>query len=295
MRVLILGCGYVGLALGRRLVASGCSVVGLRRSKIADQELIASGIEPVQGDITCLADLDRLDGGFDGVINTVSSSRGGADVYRHVYLGGAKNLITWARDRAIRRMIYTSSTSVYGQTDGGWVSETDPAEAAGETGRLLLATESVFMEANSSNGMEVVVLRVGGIYGPDRGHLFRQFLAGEAQQEPGGGRWINMIHRDDVAGVIETVLRLANPQGLYNAVDDEPVLQGDFLAYLANETGRLLPPVVETSVSGGNRKRGITHKKVSNRRLRTEAGWVPLYPNFRKGYAAQIEESQKRI
>ena len=104
-----------------------------------------------------------------------------------------------------------------------------------------------------------------------------------------------MIHRDDVAGVIETVLRLANPQGLYNAVDDEPVLQGDFLAYLANETGRLLPPVVETSVSGGNRKRGITHKKVSNRRLRTEAGWVPVYPNFRKGYAAQIEESQKRI
>jgi nucleoside-diphosphate-sugar epimerase len=292
MRVLIVGCGYVGLALGRRLAASGCEVLGLRRSDSTDNELAAAGIRPVRGDVTRAEDLAGLEGDFDWVVNTVSSSRGGAEVYREVYLGAAQNLVAWAPGRGVRALAYTSSTSVYGQTDGSWVDESSPVEPAGETGRLLVATEEVFLDAARSGGLPSMVLRVGGIYGPGRGHLFRQFLAGEARLEPGGGRWINMIHRDDVAGALEAALRRGTPGTVYNAVDDEPVRQGDFLAHLARETGRTLPPEVEPEGTPVVRKRGITHKRVSNWRLRSETGWVPAFPDFRSGYAEEIRSAR---
>lgn len=291
MRVLIVGCGYVGLALGRRLAASGCEVLGLRRTGSADSELVGAGIRPVRGDVTRAEDLARLDGNFDWVVNTVSSSRGGVEVYREVYLGAARNLVAWAPGRGVRVLAYTSSTSVYGQTDGSWVDESSPVEPAGETGRLLVDTEEVFLGAARSGILSTVVLRVGGIYGPGRGHLFRQFLAGEARREPHGGRWINMIHREDVAGAVEAALRRGRPGTVYNAVDGEPVRQGDFLAHLARETGRSLPPEAGPAEATSVRKRGISNKRVSSRRLRTETEWIPDYPDFRQGYAGEIRSA----
>lgn len=286
MRALIVGCGYVGLEVGRILAARGVEVVGFRRGRDGDALLAETGIRPFHGDLTRPEDLAAVPGGFDWVVDTVSSSRGGADAYRDVYLGGARNLVAWAPARGVRRLVYTSSTSVYGQTDGSWVDEQTPAEPAGETGRLLIDTEREFLGARTAGVLAATVLRVGGIYGPGRGHLFRQFVAGEATREPGGGRWINMIQRDDVATAVVAVLDAVDPGGLYNVVDDEPVRQGDFLGFVARELGRPLPP--EAEVAGASRKRGITHKRVSNRRIKSEIGWRPLYPDFRRGYSEEI-------
>jgi nucleoside-diphosphate-sugar epimerase len=138
MRILIVGCGYVGLALGQRLSSSGAEVLGLRRQGDPDGAMAAAGIQPLSGDLTRPADLEAIPGDFDAVVCAVSSSRGGADAYREVYLGGARNLIEWARHRRVGRMVSVSSTSVYSQTDGSWVSEDSPVEPAGETGRLLV-------------------------------------------------------------------------------------------------------------------------------------------------------------
>lgn len=289
MRVLIIGCGYVGLALGRRLAARGAQVSGMRRGTDHDAELIAAGIRPLRGDLTRPDHLRALGGGFDWVVNTVSSSRGGADVYRDVYLGGAKNLVEWAATAGLQKLVYTSSTSVYAQADGSVVDESSPAEPAGDTGRLLRETEEVFLAAGRGGEVPAVVLRVGGIYGPGRGHLFHQFLAGEARLEPGGGRWINMIHRDDVASAIEAALERGSPGVIYNASDDEPVRQGAFLEYIARETRRPLPPPASATVAGPPRKRGTTNKRVSNRRLKSELGWAPAFPTFREGYAPEIK------
>ena len=287
MRALIVGCGYVGLEVGRLLAARGVEVVGFRRGREGDALLVQAGIHPHHGDLTRPEDLASVPGGFDWVVDTVSSSRGGADAYRDVYLGGARHLIAWAPTRGVRRLVYTSSTSVYGQRDGSWVDEGSPAEPAGETGRLLLETEREFLAARDAGILEATVLRVAGIYGPDRGHLFRQFVAGEATREPEGGRWINMVHRDDVATAVVAVLDAERPSGLYNVVDDRPVRQGEFLGHLAQELGRPLPP--EAAASASPRKRGITHKRVSNGRLKAETGWRPRHPDFRSGYAEEIQ------
>src|SRR5258708_380942 len=118
MRVLIIGCGYVGIPLGKELVRLGHVVVGMRRSPSAEPELQAAGIEPLIGDITRAEDLVSLPRDFDWVVNLVSSSRGGADEYRAVYLDGNMSLIESLQNSPLKKFVYTSSTSVYGQTDG---------------------------------------------------------------------------------------------------------------------------------------------------------------------------------
>ncbi len=292
MRILIVGCGYVGLALGGRLSSSGAEVLGLRRQGDPDGALAAAGIRAVRGDLTRPEDLEAIPGDFDAVVCAVSSSRGGAEVYREVYLGGAKNLVAWARHRRVGRLVSVSSTSVYSQTDGSWVTEDSPAEPPGQTGQLLVATEAVFTEADRSGLVSTQIVRVGGIYGPGRGHLFQQFVAGQARRDPsqgqGQGRWINMIHRDDVASALEAVMLRGEGGRIYNAVDDEPVLQGRFLQFLADQTGLPLPPPADPTEGPSTRKRGTTHKRVSNRRLREELGWNPRFPTYREGYAAAI-------
>ncbi|MBM3850498.1 MAG: SDR family oxidoreductase [Verrucomicrobia bacterium] len=294
MRILIVGCGYVGLELGRRLTASGAEVVGLRRQGDPDGTMAAAGIRAVRGDLTRPEDLEAIPGDFDVVVCTASSNRGGADAYREVYLGGARNLVDWSRRRRLGRIVSVGSTSVYPQSDGSWVTEASPAEPTGQTGQLLVATEEVFAEAHRSGVVPTQVVRVAGIYGPGRGHLFGRFVAGEARQDPDGGRWINMIHRDDVASALEAVLRRGQAGRIYNAVDDAPVRQGDFLRFLADATGLPLPPAAEPrerQESPGPapaRQRGTSNKRVSNRRLREELGWMPRFPTYREGYAEAI-------
>src|SRR5882757_734881 len=118
MRVLIVGCGYVGLPLGTELVKLGHEVFGVRRSAEAEAELKAAGITLCVADITRPEDLAKLPGPFDWVVNCVSSTQGGVDEYRQVYLNGTRNLIEWLARTPPKKLVYTSSTSVYGQADG---------------------------------------------------------------------------------------------------------------------------------------------------------------------------------
>ena len=282
MRALIIGCGYVGRALGTELVRLGHEVFGLRRSQAAGLD----GIRPLAGDVTDLADLRRLPLPFDWVVNTVSSSKGGAEDYRRVYLRGTENIIQWLAPAPPKRFVYTSSTGVYAQDDGSDVDETSPAGGATETGRILVEAERRLFDAVKAGGFPAVVLRVAGIYGPGRGHLFRQYLRGEAVMAGRGGRWINMIHRDDVAGCIIAALEKGRPGEIYNAVDDEPVRQIDFFRWLSEALGRDMPPFAEPAPPGG--KRGATSKRVLNLKIKAGLGYRFRHPTFREGYAAEI-------
>ena len=253
MRVLIVGCGYVGMPLGAELFKQGHEVFGLRRGTGAEAEFKSAGIKPLTGDITQAEQLARLPREYDWVVNCVSASGGGAAEYRAVYLQGTRNLIEWLGAAPPRKFVYTSSTSVYGQNDGSLVKENSPTEPASETGKILVETERVLLAAareriprtvNTRSAPETpgkdgpltpalspsegergnprqlsgspklmgtkfpaVILRLAGIYGPDRGYWFRQYLRNEAQIEGSGARILNMIHRDDVAGAIIAALK----------------------------------------------------------------------------------------
>jgi nucleoside-diphosphate-sugar epimerase len=293
MKCLIVGCGYVGLPLGAEMVRQGHEVFGLRRSAEAENELKAAGIHPLAGDVTKPETLAKLPRDFDWVVNCVAAG-GNAENYRQIYLEGNQNLVSWLADSPLKKFIYTSSTSVYGQNDGSVVTEQSPAEPAADTAKVLVEAEKYLLDAaGGSRGRSphqqfpAVILRVAGIYGPERGHWFKQCVKGEARIEGNGSRFLNMIHRDDAVGCIVAALKNGHPGEIYNAVDDEPVSQVVFFKWLAAGLGKPMPPVVSED-DAFVRKRGVTNKRVSNHKLKMELGYQLKHPDFRDGYGAEI-------
>ena len=291
MRVLIVGCGYVGLPLGAELVRQGHEVFGLRRSATAMDTLLGQGIKPLLADINKPDELKAIQGPFDWVVNLVSSNKGGAAEYRQVYVEGMRNLIDWLATSPPKKFVYTSSTGVYGQTDGSQVKENSPVEPAVETAQLLVQAEKVLLGAFAQTKFPAIVLRVAGIYGPDRGHYFRQFINNEVRIPGRGERFLNMIHVQDVVGLIIAALKNGRPGEIYNAVDDEPVMQVHFFRWLAETLGKWMPPFAPEEAEE-DRKRGLTHKKVLNRKVKMELGYAFKYPTFRQGYTAEIQRLQ---
>lgn len=293
MKCLIVGCGYVGLPLGAELVRLGHEVFGLRRNASAEAELTAAGVKPLVADVTRPETLAKLPREFDWVVNCVASRGGSVEDYRRIYLQGTRHLLDWLAPSPPKKFVYTSSTSVYGQADGSPVKETSSTEPVTDTAKVLLETEHVLLGTCGSRGHSPhptfpgIILRVAGIYGPERGHWLRQFLSSEARMTGDGARFLNMIHRDDVIGCIIAAVKNGRAGEIYNAVDDEPVSQVNFFRWLAEELGKALPPSVPENF-GENRKRGGTNKRVSNRKLKMELGYQFKYPNFRLGYSAEI-------
>ena len=291
MRVLIVGCGYVGLPLAEELVRAGHEGFGVNRSLEKAAKLRALGIEPLTADITRRVTLDALPQGFDWAVNTVSSNKGGLEDYQRVFLDGTHHLVDWLVATPLKKYVHAGSTSVYTQTDGSLVKETSPAQPTTETGLVLAETEQALLRAFRDRKFPAVLLRIAGIYGPGRGHLFLQYLKDEARIGGQGQRLVNMIHRDDVVGAIIAALKNGRPGEIYNVADDEPVPQIHFFRWLSETLGKNMPPFAEDGAAAG-RKRVLTHKKVSNRRLRMELGCPLRYPTFRQGYTAEIKRLQ---
>ena len=283
MRVLIVGCGYVGLALGVRLVRLGHEVWGLRRSADGTAQLKAAGLIPFTADITAPETLAQSHLRYDWVVHCVSAG-GGAAEYERTYVEGTRHLLDWLSAGPPARFVYTGSTSVYGQTDGSTVDETSPTRPRSETGRILVRTEELVLKAAGELKMAAMVLRAGAIYGPGRAFWLRQFEAGQAQLDADGGRRIlNVIHRDDLVGAILAALEGARAGEIYNAVDDEPVRQGRMFEWLATRLGRAMPPAKPAGLAPTG-TRGLTSKRVINRKLKAELGYRFQYPTFRQGF-----------
>jgi nucleoside-diphosphate-sugar epimerase len=220
-------------------------------------------------------------------VNCVASGGGAVEDYRRIYFEGTRNLLAWLAPLPPRRFVYTSSTGVYGQTAGELVDETSPAEPDSATARVLRDTEDLLLQAKHTTGFPALILRLAGIYGPGRGYWLRQFLAGEARIEGDGSRVLNMIHRDDAVGAIRAALACGEPGRIYNVADDVPATQRELLTWLAETLKRPLPPSALAD-AGLFRKRGLTSKRVSNRRLHEELRFRPAHPSFREGFAAEM-------
>lgn len=268
--VVIAGCGFAGLATARLFQSAGWDVLGLTHSPQSAAALKDENFPVAACDIS---DADAVHAIAtvkaekpDAVIHCASSSRGGAGEYRSVYLEGARNLLN---SLSPKRLIFTSSTSVYAQADGSIVNEESAAAPPRETGRILRETEELVLAGGG------IVARLAGIYGPGRSVLLRKFFAGEAVIEGDGSRIVNQIHRDDIASAL-LALALLGESGIYNVSDDTPMPQREIYTWLARHFSMPLPP---TGPVDPNRKRGWTSKRVSNAKLRA-LGWAPQFPGF---------------
>jgi nucleoside-diphosphate-sugar epimerase len=277
-RVVIFGCGFVGARAALLFAEGGWDVTGITRSPASAEKLAQEPYRVLPCDI---ADPAALAGALelhdaDAVITAVSSGRGGEEAYRQVYLRGLENIIESLNPA---RVLFVSSTSVYAQNDGSWVTEESPAEPVSPTSRVLRQAEELAL----SHGGQVA--RLAGIYGPGRSVLLRKFLDGAATIEGDGQRHINQIHADDAAGALFHLIGHDLSHGIYNVADDQPVTQLACYEWLSAALAMPLPPRGPVDLA---RKRGVTNKRVSNRKLR-ELGWSLQYPTFQEALALDGE------
>jgi nucleoside-diphosphate-sugar epimerase len=270
-RILIAGCGYVGQATADLFDAAGWDTEGWIASEKSAAALSAKPYLIRQVDISNRDQVAEPPGTFDAVVHCASSRGGGLESYRQIYLNGARNLL----DRFFGTpMLFTSSTSVYAQRDGSWVTELGETKPARETGLVLLETEKVVL------GRGGIVARLSGIYGPRRSALLNKFLAGAAIIDPENDRFVNQVHRDDISSALFLLLSGEWQESqIYNVTDNQPMLQSDCYRWLAQRLNRPLPPIGELTSQG---KRGDTNKRVSNAKLRS-LGWTLQYPTFAEG------------
>jgi nucleoside-diphosphate-sugar epimerase len=273
-RILIAGCGYVGQAAADLFHAAGWDVEGWTASEKSAAALSAKPYPVCQVDISNRDQVAERAGTFDAVVHCASSRGGGAESYRQTYLNGTRNLL----DR-FEKMLFTSSTSVYAQRDASWVTEESETKPSRETGQILLETEKLVLERGGT------IARLAGIYGPGRSALLRKFLAGTASIDPERDRFVNQVHRDDIASALFLLVSgKRQKRQIYNVVDDEPTLQSHCYRWLAKRLNRPLPPTRELTEQ---RKRGDTNKRVSNAKLRS-LGWILQYPTFVDGMEKSI-------
>ena len=279
--VLIVGCGYVGSALGEALSGKGHLVWGMRRNP----ENMPQSIKPLSADIHDKDLSSHLPNGLDFIFYTVASGGGGEAGYRAAYTQGPKNLIKALdlKGENPRRIFFTSSTAVYAQTDGSRVDEESPTQPTHYSGRILLEGERILLES----GHPVTILRLSGIYGPGRTRLIDTVRTGRAEVQEGPPRFTNRIHRDDCAGALAHLMKMEAPDEIYIGVDDVPADRRKVLIWLAERLGA--PHPRETSVAETPSARAATNKRCSNARLKA-SGYRFLYPSYREGYAEMIAE-----
>jgi nucleoside-diphosphate-sugar epimerase len=258
VRVLIVGAGDLGQRLALQLKLHDIPTLTARRTPgLADLVLdlcqpISKLSSPEQG----FADFSTL----THVVFCATPDARNAESYQALYVDGMRNVQAACPSA---RIVFCSSTAVYAQNDGGWVDETSACQPTEFNGIKLLAAEALL------DAQQDLILRLGGIYGESRQHARRQALAGAI----GAMQWTNRIHIDDAAQIIARLIVDART-GVFNVVDDLPVLQRVLYEHLRGET----------SVSMDRDQLQTIGKRVSNDKLR-QLGYPLVYPSFREGYA----------
>ncbi|MCH2187392.1 SDR family oxidoreductase [Myxococcota bacterium] len=268
---MIVGCGYVGQALGQRLSDNGHRVFGMRR----DPSSLPEAFVPLAADISRSDGIGALPGRVDFVVFAAGAKSRDESAYRSLYLDGMGNILRVLKDEGQRpaRVVFTSSTSVYGQRRGEWVDEDSPTHPQDFAGEIMLSTERLLLGSSFPS----TAIRLGGIYGPDRTSMVKRVLSGAPIPIYPSPQYGNRIHREDAAGAIEYLLGLDEPAPTYVGVDNDPADRADVLRWMASELGRVLPAEQAAMPARGS-------KRCRNARLRAE-GFVLSRPSFREGYA----------
>lgn len=275
-RLLIAGCGYLGQAVADLFLDATWEVEGWTMSQQSTEQLAAKSYPVRAVDISKSSQVQGHVGNFDAVVHAASTRGGDANSYRRVYLDGVGNLFECFRDS---KVLFVSSTSVYGQTGGEWVTEESVADPKPETGKILREAEELTLSKKGT------VVRLGGIYGPGRSAVLKKFLSGDALIDPENDRFVNEIHRDDAATAVQALLAHARSAAqIYNVVDNEPILLSDCYRWLSAKLNRPLPAVGRST---SKRKRGDSNKRVGNAKLRA-LGWGPRYPDFVSGMEKSV-------
>jgi nucleoside-diphosphate-sugar epimerase len=278
--------------VAREFCAAGAEVTTLTRNPHTAAQLRSAELAVIEADLANSDWHEKLRGRFEVVVNTVSAGGRGLEGYNRSYVEGMRSLLAWSAKVELATLVYTSSTSVYPQGGGRRVDEMADASGAGERGALVRQSELVLIEGARDAGVgRWFVLRLAGIYGPERHHLLDQVEAGEVI-----GPWdqhLNLIHRDDAAGAILACAGAAREirDRVYNVSDGHPATKREVVEWLAAHRGLPSPREggarpTSSPFAGVGSARATPDRVIASEAISRELGWRPRYPTFREGYAS---------
>lgn len=276
-RILVAGCGQLGLPLARRLAGSH-QVWGLARSAREP----AAGIHFIQADLCQPESLTSLPHNIDTLIYCVTPGERSEETYRAIYVDGLRHLVTaLGHNSSLQRLFYVSSTSVYGQSDHEWVDEDSPTNAKNFSGRIIREGERLAQLLCP----KACIIRFSGIYGGNRSRLIDMVKSGRATLKT-RQNFSNRIHEDDCIGFMAHLLNLAfSGKPLlpcYLASDSQPTDQNDVLNMLAD--------MLDATLDYGDApllREGVGSKRCRNTRM-LETGYELKYPTYVEGYAEML-------
>lgn len=279
--VIIFGCGFVGMELARRCLELGWSVSALTRNPQKVAEAKDLGLYTVQGNLHESGWWDELPGNFDHVVNCVGAASPSIDGYRDSYLKGMHSVLGWIKQNGSRvnNLVFTSSSSVYPQTDGSLVNEKSDTSGASDRGQILVNAEQACLHASAELARRRSVIRFSGLYGPGRHLLVDKIRRGD----PMSGcpqRILNLIHRDDAASALLAILEAEDSVdgGIFNACDGQHATRGEIANWVAGRVGVQAPEFIGAPEDHG------PNRCVENSKIKKVFGWVPRFADFQTGY-----------
>jgi nucleoside-diphosphate-sugar epimerase len=283
---LVFGGGYLGLRVARQWRQAGRDVAVVTRSRKRALELEAAGFRPVVADITeqeSLAAIDSMSQ-IATVLFAIGFDAAAGKSRRQVHIDGLQN-VTRALPATVRRFIYISTTSVYGQHDGSWVDEDSPCAPVGESGAVFVEAEKIVQSSWLSD--RSFILRMAGLYGPGRIPNRGGLIAGKPFSVSPDA-YLNLIHVDDAACVVQSIDEHAMPPRTYLVSDGHPVIRRDYYAEAARLLGAPSPMFDDQSPRPPLTSRGATNKRINTARLLAEIPIAIQFPTYREGLAASV-------
>ena len=284
MKKLIVGCGYLGLRVAQKWIEEGSEVYALTRTKERAAQLESCGVKPIIGDVATL-DVNFKLPDVEAVLYSLGYDRFSSYSRREIMNESLKNFLQHLPD-TVERLIYTSSISVYGQSDGEWVDEKSITDPKKENGIVCLEAEEILRdflltEYEKERKIEWMVLRLAGLYG--EGRVFRsvdQLKAGA----PVGGEpeaWLNLIHVDDACEVILKAEWNLKKASVLVVADNTPVTRKEYYKELASIVDAP-QPVFDPELADQQRGSGL-NKRCSNQKMRQILDLKLKYPDFKTG------------
>jgi nucleoside-diphosphate-sugar epimerase len=295
MAKLIFGCGYLGLRVARLWREAGYRVMAVTRSNERAIELGMAELFTIGADVTkpesveCVRRLPPLGGQrVDCVLFAVGFDQTSEADIHTVYAQGLANVLQ-VLPASVNRLIYISTTGVYGSADGEWIDELTPPDPQRDGGRASLAAEQVL--AAHALGRRSIILRLAGIYGPGRVPFLDKLRAAEPIPAPVDG-YLNLIHVDDAASVViaaDSMEPFDNGPRVYCVSDGYPVQRGEYYREVARQIGAPPPRFATPDADSPRMVRANANRRVRNARMLDELRVQLTYPTYRAGLSAILE------
>lgn len=277
---LVFGCGYLGRRVADTWHNAGDRVYAVTRCKQRAALLHDAGFLPLIADVTqpeSLSDLPQV----DTVLYAVGMDRSTEHSITDVYVGGLENVLEQLPPPR-GRLVYISSTGVYGQNAGEWVDEDSPTEPDREGGKACLAAERMLQMDRPE--FASCVLRLAGIYGPDRLPRRKTLLEGEPiHADPQG--WLNLVHVEDAVRVVVTVADSQLPDRHLNVSDGQPLKREEYFQEICRQVDAPAPRFSSEEASG----RAARSKRVSNQALLSAFAGEVQFRSFADGLAGILK------